>query len=64
MGSCMIFKSCLACAQAEGTDNRNRDDRERGPRPAVSRAVPRDALAVSVDNVEGGCTLPQETGRR
>ena len=61
MGSWMIFKSCLACAQAEGTDKRNRDDRVRGPRPpspALSHGVLLQALCV-----EGGCTLPQEAGR-
>lgn len=49
MGSWMIFKSCLACAQAEGTDNRNRDDRARAPRtltPALSHGVLLQALCA------------------
>lgn len=31
----MIFKSCLVCAQAEGADDRNRNDRAREPQPSA-----------------------------
>ena len=40
MGSWMIFKSCLMCAQGEGADDRKRNDREREPQAPVSHSVP------------------------
>lgn len=67
MGSWMIFKSCLMCAQAEGADDRNRNDRERGPRPSVSHTVllPMESCCGHrVGSAGGRCLLPQEMGRR
>lgn len=64
MGSWMIFKSCLLCAQAEGADDKNRNDRERGPWPSGSHpvAAPAASHCWRCGHAGGRAPLPREMG--
>lgn len=64
MGSWMIYRSGLMCAQGEGADDRNRNDRERDPRGPVSHSVPlpRSPVAGIVWAMQG--KMPASSGDR